>query len=201
MSDVTQLLQSIAAGDDRAAADLLPLVYEELRKLARARMSNEKAGHTFQATELVHEAYLRLVGGKEVEWDGRSHFFGAAAEAMRRILIDRARRRQAAKHGGDRQRVDVDEYEIVAPERDPEKLLRLNEALLRFEKADPLRSKLVELRYFAGLSNREAAEVLQISPSSADRYWVFAKAWLQKEMQSGTGLDKALDWSQLYKRT
>lgn len=184
MSEVTRLLQSIEEGNERAADQLLPLVYEELRKLARARMANERNGHTLQPTELVHEAYIRLIGGTEIEWSGRSHFFGAAAEAMRRILIDRARRRQAARHGGDHRRIDLDDEELIAREDDDERLLRLHQALQKFEEYDPIRSELVKLRYFAGLTNREAAQAIQVSTATADRYWVFAKAWLQKEMKN-----------------
>lgn len=182
MSEATRLLQAIEKGDDWAADELLPLVYEELRKLARARLSREDLGHTLQPTELVHEAYIRLVGKTDIEWNGRSHFFGAAAEAMRRILIDHARRRQTRKHGGDRRRVALTDN-VVSPDDDDEKLFRLDAALVQFESYDPQKAKLVKLRYFAGLTNKEAARALDISTATADRHWVFAKAWLQRQME------------------
>ena len=182
MSEVTRLLQSIEVGDERAADKLLPLVYEELRRLARARLSHENGVETLRPTELVHEAYLRLVGGDATDWNGSSHFFGAAAKAMRRIVIDRARRRQTTKHGGGLQRIALEEEEIADSVQDDEKLLRLDTALQKLEAFDSTRAQLVQLRYFAGLTNREAAQAMGISTSTADRYWVFAKAWLQKEM-------------------
>ena len=183
MSDVTRLLDAAAAGDPRAAADLLPLVYDELRKLAAARMAQERADQTLQPTALVHEAYLHLVGPTApAHWDGRAHFFAAAAEAMRRLLIDQARRRAAVRHGGGRAREDLDHVEVAAPEPDAD-LLAVDEALGRFEAIDPAKAALVKLRYFAGLTGAEAAEVLGISPTTADRHWAYARAWLQKEVR------------------
>lgn len=187
MSEVTRLIQSIEEGNEQAADKLLPLVYEELRKLAKARLANENPGHTLQPTELVHEAYLRLIGDHQMRWNGRGHFFGAAAEAMRRILIDRARRRQMAKHGGGMRKRNLDDQQVAAPDNDDQKLLRLDQALQKFEAFDPIRSELVKLRYFAGLTNREAAQAIHVSTATAERYWVFAKAWLQKEMRTSDG--------------
>jgi RNA polymerase sigma factor (TIGR02999 family) len=179
MSDVTQLLEAANGGDRRAAVELLPLVYDELRKLAAARMASEKPGQTLDATALVHEAYLRLVG--EQQFDGRGHFFAAAAEAMRRILVDAARRKQAVKHGGDRARVDLET--IALPERDPKHdLLELDAALTRLAVEEPEAARLVELRHFTGMSIPEAAQILQISPRTADRLWAFARAWLRQEL-------------------
>src|SRR5262245_7024589 len=188
MADVTRLLAAAAAGDRRAAADLLPLVYDELRQLAAARMAAEAPGQTLQPTALVHEAYVRLVGPvDEQRWDGRGHFFAAAAEAMRRILVDAARRKQRDKHGGDRQRVDLDAAAPAAP--DPRHdLIALDAALTRLAAEDPQAARLVELRHFAGLSVAEAAEVLEISPRTADRVWAFARAWLHREL-AGTAAD------------
>lgn len=182
MADVTRLLDAAAAGDRQAAADLLPLVYDELRKLAAARMAAESAGQTLQPTALVHEAYLRLVGrADDQRWDGRGHFFAAAAEAMRRILVDAARRKGRDKHGGDRHRVDLDAAMAAAP--DPRHdLVALDEALTRLAAEDPQAARLVELRHFAGLSVAEAADVLGISPRTADRVWAFARAWLHREL-------------------
>jgi RNA polymerase sigma factor (TIGR02999 family) len=173
-------------GDPKVADELLPLVYEELRKLAAARMARENPGHTLQPTALVHEAWLRLVGDENVRWDGRAHFFGAAAEAMRRILIDRARRRNASRHGGDQQRVDLEAVEIAAPD-DDDQLLAVNEALEKFAIQDKLKAELVKLRYFAGLTIEEAAQVLRISEPTANRYWTFAKAWLHREIETAAG--------------
>ena len=173
-------------GDPKVADELLPLVYEELRKLAAARMARENPGHTLQPTALVHEAWLRLVGDENVRWDGRAHFFGAAAEAMRRILIDRARRRNASRHGGDQQRVDLEAVEIAAPD-DDDQLLAVNEALEKFAAQDKLKAELVKLRYFAGLTIEEAAQVLRISEPTANRYWTFAKAWLHREIETAAG--------------
>jgi RNA polymerase sigma factor (TIGR02999 family) len=187
MSDVTQLLSAIDQGDPQAAEQLLPLVYDELRKLAAARLAQERPGQTLQATALVHEAYLRLVasGGREppeaIQWQGRGHFFAAAAEAMRRILIDQARQREAAKRGGGLNRHDVDEMQIAIPEPTVD-LLALDEALTRFQKLDPQKANLVRLRYFAGLTIPEAADALGISATTADRYWAYARAWLHAEL-------------------
>jgi RNA polymerase sigma factor (TIGR02999 family) len=178
MADVTQILQAIEAGDPHAAAELLPLVYDELRKLAAARMAEEKPGQTLQATALVHEAYVRLVGGDQPEeWNGRGHFFAAAAEAMRRILVESARRKARFKHGGGLVRHDLDEVQPAAPELG-EDLLALDEALARLAEKDPVKAELVKLRHFAGLTIDQAAHALGISPATADRYWAYARAWL-----------------------
>jgi RNA polymerase sigma factor (TIGR02999 family) len=191
MSDVTRILSAIEAGDPSAAAELLPLVYDELRRLAAQKLAQEKAGQTLEATALVHEAYLRLVaspgGGSadnEPHWDNRRHFFAAAAEAMRRILVDNARRKQTPKHGGDRQRRDLDADAIAAPEANVD-LLALDAALARLAEHDLLKARLVELRYFAGLTGDQAAAVLGLSSSSADRLWVYTRAWLRRELGFG----------------
>ena len=182
MSEVTRILSAVEQGDPRAAEQLLPLVYDELRKLAAVQLAGEKPGQTLQATALVHEAYLRLVGrSQEQPWNGRAHFFGAAAEAMRRILVERARRRACARHGGGRQRVDLDASALVAPEAGDD-LLALDEALTRLAGADPLSADLVKLRYFAGLTIPQAAELLGVSPRKADFLWSFARAWLRREI-------------------
>ena len=187
MSDVTQILYAIEHGDPHAAEQLLPLVYDELRKLAAQKMAQEKPGQTLQATALVHDAYVRLVGAEGGQhWDDRRHFFGAAAEAMRRILIENARRKQTSKQGADWQRCDVDPGALVAPEPNLD-LLALDEALKRLAEQDPVKAKLVELRYFAGLTGDQAAAVLGMSASSADRHWVFTRAWLRREL--GFGID------------
>jgi RNA polymerase sigma factor (TIGR02999 family) len=185
MSEVTRLLDAIDRGDRQAAADLLPLVYDELRRLAAARLAQERAGQTFQPTALVHEAYLRLVGGAKPQaaWDGRGHFFAAAAEAMRRILVENARRKRAEKRGGDRQRVPLDAG-VAAPEP-ADDLLALDEALTELAARDAQKARLVELRYFAGLTADEAAAVLGISPSTADRLWTYARAWLRRRVAGG----------------
>jgi RNA polymerase sigma factor (TIGR02999 family) len=177
MSDVTRILSAIDAGDPHAAEELLPLVYEELRKLASHKLAQEKPGQTLEATALVHEAYVRLVGAAEPRlYRDRRHFFAAAATAMRRILVDRARRIGTEKRGGGRRRQPLDE--LAAPQPDDE-LLALNEALNQLTADDPVKARLVELRYFAGLTNDQAADVLRISPSTADRHWAYARAWLQ----------------------
>lgn len=184
MSDVTKILQAIDDGDQQAAADLLPLVYSELRRLAKSRLTSEHPGQTLQATDLVHEAYHRLVdadSGDEAKWNSTGHFFGAAAEAMRRILIDRARAKAAQKRGGDLQRVEFEEIEHPAAKR-PEKLLELDEVLGRLEAKDPEEAQLVKLRFYAGLTNKQAAKALGISPATADRHWAYARAWLKTEM-------------------
>jgi RNA polymerase sigma factor (TIGR02999 family) len=182
MSDVTHLLEAAQAGDRRAAADLLPLVYDELRTLAAARMSAEAPGHTLDATALVHQAYLRLVGDQQ--FDGRGHFFAAAAEAMRRILVDAARRKATARHGGTRRRVRLDELPQLA--ESPDGLLDLHDALSRFAGTEPLKAKLVELRFFAGLSVPEAAAALGVSPATAARWWEFARLWLFADLRGET---------------
>lgn len=184
MSDTARLLEAAAAGDGRAAADLLPLVYSELRKLAGARMAAEPAGHTLQPTALVHEAYLRLVGSADRHWDSRGHFFAAAAEAMRRIVVETARRKKRAKHGGGRQRVEVELADL--PTRlSTDDLLALDGALEALEKLDPIKARLVTLRYFAGMTIEQAAGVLGISRVTAHRYWTFARAWLHEQMTGG----------------
>ena len=181
MSDVTRILSRIESGDSSAAEQLLPLVYEQLRKLAAAKLAQEKPGQTLQATALVHEAYLRLVGGEtRASYRGRSHFFATAAIAIRRILVDNARAKRTEKRGGGRLRESL--QEVAAPESDDE-LLALHEALDKLAAEDPLKSQLVELRYFAGLTGEQAAEVLGISPSAADRHWAYARAWLQTEVR------------------
>jgi RNA polymerase sigma factor (TIGR02999 family) len=182
MSDFTRLLNDAAAGDHRAAADLLPLVYDELRKLAAARMASESPDHTLQPTALVHEAYLRLVGPADgSRWDGRGHFFAAAAEAMRRILVDAARRKRREKHGGGWGRISLDAAQPAAPDPHHD-LIALDTALTRLAAEDPQAARLVELRHFAGLSVPEAARALGISPRTADRVWAFARAWLHREL-------------------
>jgi RNA polymerase sigma factor (TIGR02999 family) len=189
MADVTQLLDAAAAGDRQAAAQLLPLVYDELRKLAAARMAAESPGNTLQPTALVHEAYLRLVSSAKPQaaFDGRGHFFAAAAEAMRRILVDAARRKHTDKHGGDRTRIDLDVAAPVAPDLRHD-LVALDAALTKLAAVDPQAARLVELRHFAGLSVPEAAQALDISPRTADRVWAFARAWLHREL-TGTAAD------------
>jgi RNA polymerase sigma factor (TIGR02999 family) len=180
MADVTQILNAIEQGDPDAAAQLLPLIYGELRQLAAEKMAQEKPGQTLQATALVHEAYLRLVDGEKVRhWKSRGHFFAAAAEAMRHILVDRARRKRSRKRGGDRARVPFDEAKLAAAE-DAEEVLAVDEALAGLAAADAQAAELVKLRYFAGLSIPEAAEALNISPRSADRLWAYARAWLRR---------------------
>ena len=184
MSEVTQILGAIESGDQQAAERLLPLVYSELRRLAKSRLSGEGAGQTLQATDLVHEAYKRLVDiddGKSDKWNSTGHFFGAAAEAMRRILIDRARAKAALKRGGDLQRVEFDEIDHPAA-RKPERLIQLDEALKALETQDPQKADLVKLRFFAGLTNKQAAQALGISSATADRAWAFARAWLKTHM-------------------
>jgi RNA polymerase sigma factor (TIGR02999 family) len=186
MSEVTQLLDAAAAGDRQAAADLLPLVYDELRKLAAARMAAESPGQTLQPTALVHEAYLRLIGpADEPRWDNRGHFFAAAAEAMRRILVERARRNKAAKHGGGRRRLDAGTLVLGAPEND-EDLVAIDEALDRLAALDPVKAELVKLRYFAGLTIEECAGSLGISCATAKRYWAYSRVWLFEQVSGGT---------------
>jgi RNA polymerase sigma factor (TIGR02999 family) len=178
MSELSRLLNSLGQGDAHAAGRLLPLVYDELRRLAAARLAREKPGHTLQPTALVHEAYLRLVAaGDAPTWEGRRHFFAAAAEAMRRILIDRSRRKKRVKRGGDRLRVDLDRVEVTEDARGDD-LLALDEALDALAREAPQKAELVKLRFFAGLSVEEAARCLGISRATADRYWAYARAWL-----------------------
>lgn len=182
MSDVTQILSKIEAGDQRASAQLLPLVYEELRRLAAARMANERSDHTLQATALVHEAYVRLVDVDQAQhWNSRGHFFGAAAEAMRRILVDRARRKNTAKHGGDWARIEISEVESTTVSKS-DNLLALDEALTKLAAEEPAKAELVKLRYFAGLSIEEAADAMGISRTTASRYWTYARVWLFSEL-------------------
>jgi len=187
MSDVTRILSGIEQGDPRAANELLPLVYDELRKLAAARLAQEKPGQTLEATALVHEAYLRLVGpdGKR-QWDGRGHFFGAAAEAMRRILVEQARKKARLKRGGNRQRNDQNESELAmaSPDSTETDILALDEALTRLAEQHPEKARLVQLRYFAGFTVDQAAEALGISPATADRHWAYARVWLLREMSA-----------------
>ncbi len=182
MSDVTRILHAAQAGDPRAAGELLPLVYEELRKLAAHRMALEAAGNTLQPTALVHEAWLRLVDAPAQNWNSRNHFFMAAAQAMRRILVERARQKSRLKRGGDQQRVPLEELELAA-NADSDTLLLVEEAMERLSKADPVKARLVELRFFTGLSLREAAQVLDLSEPTAKRYWAYARAWLFQEIE------------------
>ena len=183
MSDVTRLLEAIQHGDPKAAEELLPLVYEELRKLARAKMSYEAAGHTLQPTALVHEAWLRLGGGEGARFENRAHFFGAAAEAMRRILIDRARRKQALRHGGDQARVDISEVDPAIMAKEDE-LVAVDEALEKLAQEDAGLAELVKLRFFVGLTNKECAGVLGVSEPTVERRWAFARAWLHREIRT-----------------
>jgi RNA polymerase sigma factor (TIGR02999 family) len=186
VSDVTRLLNALAPDDPAGAAKLLPLVYDDLRRLAAHRLAHEAPGQTLQPTALVHEAYLRLMRGHTAEhWDGRGHFFAAAAEAMRRILVENARRKRSAKHGGGLVRHDLDEAELEAPEP-REDLLALDEALTQLAATDRAAADLVQLRYFGGLSIPEAARVLRISPRTANRLWTYARAWLHQKI-SGAG--------------
>jgi RNA polymerase sigma factor (TIGR02999 family) len=181
MTEVTRILQAIDEGDPHAAADLLPLVYDELRKLAARKLAREKPGHTLQATALVHEAYVRLVGPQgQRDFKDQRHFFTAAAAAMRRILIDNARRKRTRKRGRDLNRHPLEA--VTAPERDTE-VIALNEALEKLATIDPQKARLVELRYFGGLTGDQAADVLGISPTTADRHWAYARAWLQAEVR------------------
>jgi RNA polymerase sigma factor (TIGR02999 family) len=183
MHDLTRLLDAAAAGNPAAAADLLPLVYTELRHLAAARLANEKAGHTLQPTELVHEAYVRLVKVEQAQdWNGRSHFFAAAAEAMRRILVESARRKGRTRHGGGRLRIDLDEAFTAAVADPSDELLDLDVALTRLEAADPIAAQLVKLRYFAGLGMLEVATALGLPLRTAERNWTYARTWLHREL-------------------
>lgn len=181
MSDVTRILNAIEGGDTQAADKLLPLVYEELRLLAAQKMAQEKPGQTLQPTALVHEAYIRLVEAKDQGWNSRGHFFAAAAEAMRRILIENARRKKSLKYGGDRQRVDLDEA-VMSIEVPSDDLLALNEALDKLAQKDEMKADLVKLRYSAGLTCEQASRILGISHSTADEHWAYARAWLKVEL-------------------
>jgi RNA polymerase sigma factor (TIGR02999 family) len=183
MSNVTRILSAIEAGDPHAADALLPLVYDELRRLAALRLAQEKPGQTLEPTALVHEAYLRLVGnGQEEHWDHRGHFFAAAAEAMRRILVDIARRKQTVRHGGQRQRVPLHDHHRIT--QSPDDLLALDEALSRLAAEEPAKAELVKLRFFAGMSIPEAANALGISVASAERWWAYARTWLFADLES-----------------
>jgi RNA polymerase sigma factor (TIGR02999 family) len=183
VSELTVILQRLDQGDPRAASELLPLVYEELRKLAAQRMARESPGQTLQATALVHEAWLRLGGDEQPEWRNRAHFFAAAAEAMRRILIDNARRKKYLRHGGGAQRVNLDDLDLAA-NMDDEQLLALHEALDQLAAHDAPKAELVKLRFFAGLTNEQAARVLGVSEPTVKRHWAYARAWLFREMNS-----------------
>ena len=182
MSDVTRILSQIEDGDADAAERLLPLVYDELRKLAAQKMAQEKPGQTLQATALVHEAYVRLVDTEQVQrWNSRGHFFGAAAEAMRRILVENARHRSSSRHGGGWERQTASTSELVAPSV-PDNLVALDEALDKLDREDPPSAELVKLRYFAGLTVKQAAEIMEVSPRKADIMWSYARAWLRREI-------------------
>jgi RNA polymerase sigma factor (TIGR02999 family) len=187
MSEVTHILSAMEQGDPHAAEQLLPLVYDELRKLAASKLAQEKPGQTLQATALVHEAYLRLVDTDQAEhWNNRGHFFAAAAEAMRRILVENARRKQAEKHGGARRRVNLDDADAVAI-APPDELLALDEALQRLTRHDPRAGQIVKLHCFAGLTIEQAAQALNLSRTSAYRLWTFARAWLHSQLAGGHG--------------
>jgi RNA polymerase sigma factor (TIGR02999 family) len=182
MIDVTNMLQAIERGEAHTSAELLPLVYDELRRLAAHKLSQERPGQTLQATSLVHEAWLRIEGSHDGQWNGQTHFFAAAAEAMRRILVENARRKQRLKHGGGYQRVEVDAVDLACPLPDDE-LLALDEALTQLAQVDSAAAELVSLRFFTGLTQAEAAAQLDISRSTADRAWVFARAWLFRRVR------------------
>jgi RNA polymerase sigma factor (TIGR02999 family) len=183
MSDVTLVLQAVGRGEKHASEELLPLVYEELRRLAAARMARERSGQTLQPTALVHEAWVRLVDNGSRNWENRAHFFGAASEAMRRILIERARHKARIKHGGGTERVDVGQIEALAETTPDEKLLLIDEALKHLETAHPERARIVVLKYFGGLTNREVAQALGIGERSVDRHWLCAKNWLYRKLR------------------
>lgn len=183
MSDITLMLQAVARGERQASSDLLPLVYEELRQLAAARMAREAAGQTLQATALVHEAWLRLVGEGNRNWENRGHFFGAAAEAMRRILIENARRKSRLKRGGGQQRVDIEEVELADTTPD-DKILLIDEALEKLQAEDPDKAKIVVLKFFGGLTNQEVAQSLNVTERTVERQWAFAKAWMFRSIRA-----------------
>jgi RNA polymerase sigma factor (TIGR02999 family) len=183
MNDLTSIITAIEQGNAQAADQLLPLVYDELRRLAAYRLSQELPGQTLQPTSLVHEAYLRLTGNQDRKWEGRAHFFGAAAEAMRRILIENARRKAAVRHGGGQQRLNIEDVDIAAFSKADE-IIAVNEALEKFAVENQPKAELVKLRYFAGLTIEETAEVLRISVPTAKRWWAYARAWLHNELAS-----------------
>jgi RNA polymerase sigma factor (TIGR02999 family) len=186
MDDVTRLLSAIEQGDPHAAGQLLPLVYDELRRLAAQKMMHEAPGLTLQPTELVHEAYLRLVGADAASgWDGRGHFFAAAAEAMRRILVENARRKRSLKRGGGRQRQPLEDVHLARAEMDDANLLAIDEALARFAEKDRAKAELIKLRFFAGCTIEQAAQALGISGATAERWWAYARAWLHQEINRG----------------
>ena len=188
MANVTRILNAIEQGDGKATEELLPLVYEELRLLAAQKLSHERPGHTLQATALVHEAYIRLVGDEPTSWNTRGHFFAAAAEAMRRILVENARRKQRVKHGGGLERIDLDAASpLESEERTADDLIALDEALAKFSKTDQLKANLVKLRYFAGLTIEQAAQALNISHATAERHWDYARTWLFTEIKHKQG--------------
>ena len=193
MTEVTRILNAIDQGDAQAAEQLLPLVYDELRRLAAQKLSHEKPGQTLQATALVHEAYIRLVGSEDQRWDGRGHFFAAAAEAMRRILVENARRKQRIRHGGGHRHVDVQPVALPpsdsAIEDDAEYLIALDAALTKLTEEDAVKAEVVKLRYFAGLTIDQTAEALGISHATVERYWTYARAWLLKEVTDGDAAD------------
>ena len=182
MSDITKSLGALAAGDPKAAEELLGLVYGELRRIAASKMAHEAAGHTLQPTALVHEAWLRLGGDAQPHWQNRAHFFAAAGEAMRRILIDRARRRQRVRHGSQLERMNIDDVEIAAPEED-ERLLAMNEQLDALAKEDPAKANVVKLRFFVGLTEREIAEALGVTERTVERHWAYARVWLLRAIR------------------
>ncbi len=181
MTDITRILNTIERGDPKAAEELLPLVYDELRHLAAKKMAQEKPGQTLQPTTLVHEAYIRLVGSDDRNWNSRTHFFYAAAEAMRRILVDNARHKQSLKQGGDRQKVEINDAQLIS-DQPAEDLIALDEALEKLAKQDKVKADLVKLRFFSGLTSEQAAEILNISHNTADKYWTYARAWLRAEI-------------------
>ncbi len=188
--DITQMLHNIKSGDRDAAAELLPIVYNELRRLARARMSQTPQGQTLQPTALVHEAFLRLVGKKDPGWQGRAHFFGAAGKAMRNILVDQARRKASVKHGGDMKRVNMDDVTpVISPPT--EDIVSLDEAVKRLEAEDPRKGQIVNLRYFAGLSLEETAAIMELSETTIKREWQFIKRWLYTELADKVAPDEA----------
>ena len=183
MTDATRILNAIEQGEEKATDKLLPLVYEELRRLAARKLASESPGQTLQATALVHEAYIRLMGAQNPHWNGQGHFFAAAAEAMRRILVERARQKKAGKRGGNHQRIELEQDALIDKQEDPaDYLLALDEALEELGKRDPVKADLVKLRYFAGLTKHQAAKALGISPATADRHWRYARAWLRLEI-------------------